>query len=243
MDAKRKRAIGPIVLCIVFGVFCILGAFPPAVETTAGSEYQLQTITEEGEGYRIYAEIPILGKDGVDVSLRAQANALIDAFLLKVNSQHMQNPCQLRIQCDVWSTGKSIASVLFSAYSYMGGGQGKSMPLCKSYDMHTGNPILLENIFADQEKGLQRLEEICIQQYASWIEENKTDMDWLLMGLSPTKEHYEAFAITPEGLRIFFTPYQLGPWQAEIQGFTVSYAQIQDLFSEEFLAILLEEHM
>ena len=38
--------------------------------------------------------------------------------------------------------------------------------------------------------------------------------DMLRSGTAPEAENFSSFALTPEGIRIFFQPYQVAPWAA-----------------------------
>ena len=55
----------------------------------------------------------------------------------------------------------------------------------------------------------------------SYLTENcpvqKAIDDMLRSGTAPEAENFSSFALTPEGIRIFFQPYQVAPWAAGSQ--------------------------
>lgn len=95
-------------------------------------------------------------------------------------------------------------------YSFTGGAHGNGGSEQRVYDVRTGEELSLSDIVADR----AALETFVVD----YLEENYGSEDMLLEGwedavaaaFSGDLEH--SFGLTPEGIRISFDPYEIGPW-------------------------------
>ena len=103
-----------------------------------------------------------------------------------------------------------VLSFSDTTYSFTGGAHGNGGSEQRVYDVRTGEELGLSDVVADK----AALEAFVVD----YLEENYGSEDMLLEGwedavaaaFSEGLKH--SFGLTPEGIRISFDPYEIGPW-------------------------------
>ena len=82
--------------------------------------------------------------------------------------------------------------------------------------MKSGALIDLYDVFENLDTALDVLSRYCAKALAKSLGDMYNDA-MLRSGTAPEAENFSSFALTPEGIRIFFQPYQVAPWAAGSQ--------------------------
>ena len=85
-----------------------------------------------------------------------------------------------------------------------------------TYDMKSGALIDLYDVFENLDTALDVMSRYCTKALTKSLGDMYND-DMLRSGTAPEAENFSSFALTPEGIRIFFQPYQVAPWAAGSQ--------------------------
>lgn len=239
---KSVKIAAPLLGCLLLLVASLWAyhLHEGAESADAGSEFTLENFSESTDRYAITAEIPVTGQSAVDVALRAQLNALFDAFAAKANRETPSSPYRLRVLTQMWHTGDGIASFSFEAFAYTGGKRGSSAVFCRSFDLQSGDSVSLSSASQDEERTLSELTRAIQAQYASWVDTGLTTRAWLEEGLSPAAEVAACAVFTPEGLRVFLEPYRLGPWQCQVESVLMGYEKVSAWLTPAFYARLTD---
>ena len=107
-----------------------------------------------------------------------------------------------------------VQSILWTVWSYTGGAHGQLSLVSSNYDVETGYPVLLEDLFLDPERAVLEFTRISRQRLGaeSGGEEEAIPDDMLQAGTEPVESNFQTFVLLPDGLRIHFPPYQVAPW-------------------------------
>ncbi|MBZ2172691.1 RsiV family protein [Nitratidesulfovibrio sp. SRB-5] len=197
-----------------------------AAEPGAGRDDEA-SITLREDDFDIDVRYPRLGQPAVDDDLARWAAHIVAAFRQGLaepeiggepvngtrdpNGRHFVN--ELKVTHDVTRASARAATVTFSIWTYTGGAHGNLDIITQSYDMASGARLAPEDIFADTEGALALLAPYCYEALAETLGEDRAE-DMLRGGTSPDADNYASLALTPDGVRVHFSPYQVAPWSA-----------------------------
>ena len=117
-------------------------------------------------------------------------------------------------------------SILWEIWQYTGGAHGDLNLVSGNYDLQTGFPLLLEDLFVDPALAIVQFSRISRRELAARNTEEQSLGDMYLAGTEPDNENFAVFTLTPTGVRVHFPPYQVGPWAAGIQSVDVSLEEL-----------------
>jgi hypothetical protein len=128
------------------------------------------------------------------------------------------------------STGR-IQSVILNAYQYTGGAHGLAFAVTEMFDLQNGKFLTINDLFED---GYNPLPEIASSSNRDLLSREyvKDDPDWVNEGTQPTKENFSTFYVTPNGLNVMFSDYQIGPHALGPQMVTIPWDQLDGLKPE-----------
>jgi hypothetical protein len=117
----------------------------------------------------------------------------------------------------------SLVSVHFEFFTYTAGAAHPfSYSKTLTYDMNTRQVVELEQLFTSGSDWMNAVSSYCINDLtAKGVYE-------FLEGATPTPENYSRWSITPDGLVIYFDPYQVAAYAAGPQQVTIPYASLAD---------------
>lgn len=113
-----------------------------------------------------------------------------------------------------------VASIVWRVWTYTGGAHGQLAIVSNNYDLTNGFPLLLEDLFIDPQLALLEFSKVSRKVLAQQDAEKDAEssdnfMDEMLRaGTEPTEENFATFSILPDGMRLYFQPYQVAPWAA-----------------------------
>lgn len=185
------------------------------------------SITLRENDFDIDVRYPRLGQAVVDDDLTRWAAHIVAAFRQGLaepdagaepmngapdpNARHFVN--ELKVTYDVTRASARVATAIFSIWTYTGGAHGNLDIITLNYDMASGARLAPEDIFADTGGALALLASYCYDALAETLGDDRAD-DMLRSGTSPDADNYASLALTPEGVRVHFPPYQVAPWSA-----------------------------
>lgn len=208
---------------------------PTQVYTLVSNPFQESSQTPP---YQINAEIPLL-QDSQQVpveifnqSVDTLVQENIDAFRKSVQ-QDAPNPpitsgSTYDLKYTLLSPAGNIFSLKFDISSYFDGAAhpGEQI-LTFTFDLTSGQPLNLEQLFLPGADYLSRVAAYCMTQLSL------RDISYSEQGALPTVENYRNWNITAEGLMITFDMYQVAAGAAGPQVVVVPYAQLNGLIDTQ----------
>lgn len=214
-------------LVVMLSVTAVLWAAPVRAAEPGAPRGDEASITLREDDFDIDVRYPRLGQAAVDDDLARWAAHIVAAFrqgLVEpgtggepvngtpdLNAHHFVN--ELKVTYDVTRASARAATVTFSIWTYTGGAHGNLDIITLSYDMASGARLAPEDIFADTEVALTLLASYCYDALAETLGDDRAE-DMLRSGTSPDADNYASLALTPEGVRVHFPPYQVAPWSS-----------------------------
>ncbi len=149
----------------------------------------------------------------------------VDAYLAEVRTNFvtffaeggdlsfMSPPWELSVDYAIYNYSEDILSLQFLVYEYTGGVHGNLTFRTFTFDVDEDTLLTLEDFFADgvvpwAEIGVYVQNDLAVQLG------DFSDADWVASGTGENPDNYQNFAATPEGLIVFFPPYQVAPYAA-----------------------------
>jgi len=172
-------------------------------------------IEEKGEGYQILAYYPYTSFSFVNQSIETKLYEIITQFKKDITqnvSPFLRN--QLLITYDTIETPKTI-SYLFHILIDTGGAHPNTLLWTFVYDKKTNQQITLDSLLKEVPNLLSILEKESrtrLLQNSIFSSSDKVVQDMMIDGTKATKDNYQAFAFSKDGMMIFFPRYQIAPY-------------------------------
>ena len=216
MSFRRAFFHGVFILGIGFFFIC-----PP--DTAAGADVEIRTLERQDQQVNIKASWPVTGISRIDEESESFVHGVVEEFeknakelgaLLQQNDGGDGIPCELMVSYELTHPSRIVQSILWTVWSYTGGAHGQLRLVSSNYDVETGYPVLLEDLFLDPERAILEFTRISRQRLGaeSGGEEESIPDDMLQAGTEPVESNFQTFVLLPDGLRIHFPPYQVAPW-------------------------------
>jgi hypothetical protein len=97
-----------------------------------------------------------------------------------------------------------------------------------NYDLKTGRPLQLRDIFKPKTKYLHVLSKLSRLKLIELYQFSEAD-SWMEEGTAPLEKNFEDWNITPEGIVISFGDYQVGPYGMGAPEVTIPYSDLRHL--------------
>ena len=133
----------------------------------------------------------------------------------------------LEIKQNVMYNENGILSLVTECYRYTDGVNGISSRIIKNINTETNTALLLEDLFSDDEY-VKMLDERLEKQ----SEDAKYSDLWEMPKIGG--EQNEFFYFTPEGLVIFYPPYELSYYARGFVEFTIPYSDLYGYLKPEY---------
>jgi hypothetical protein len=195
--------------------------------------------SQESPKYSIVVNFPYL--EGV--SSADNFNTAVAEFLEKQKAEFLvsvedneewrsQNMPQVGndMQVDYVVTYESptLISIMFTNSLYIAGAaHPNSWVTSLNFDLITGKPYSLSDMFSSSTPYLETISEYCINELS--------EQETLQMpeGAQPEEMNYSHWNITGQGIRITFNPYQVAPYAAGIPQVLVPYEVLKPILSPD----------
>lgn len=137
-------------------------------------------------------------------------------------------PSELNISYELTHPTQPVVSILWTVWSYTGGAHGQLSLVANNYELETGYPVLLEDLFLDPERAILEFTRISRQRLGKEPsqEEDAIPDDMLQAGTEPIESNFQTFILLPDGLRIHFPPYQVAPWSMGPQSVDIKITEL-----------------
>jgi hypothetical protein len=243
---KKPRRI---MILSLLGILIILFFFLPRPEkkdverpNQAPGVPRVEEATRNQEGknppYAIDVQYPKL-VDTADKAIADKINADIGKEVDRAVASLKQNAGPvgdgetkngLTFRYEVAYLNASIFSVAFTESEYIAGAaHPDNFVNTMTYDLRSGNRIVLGDLFEDGSDYLKIISEYSISALKKQMEvgDDEDRLDMIRTGAAPTAENYKNFLIAKEGLVIIFNTYQVGPGAVGTQRVAVPYALLE----------------
>lgn len=140
-------------------------------------------------------------------------------------------PYSLSVIFETSKNTKGIFGAVFYVSSYMAGAAHPNNYLTTlNYDLETSSSIGIGDLFVTNSDYLTTLSELSREILYKKLEKElpyiKEQID---AGTKAQKINYESFLVTPEGLKILFNPYQIGPYALGTIDITIPWEDLADI--------------
>ena len=177
---------------------------------------------------QIRVHYPITGNARVDADVADWARQAVDTFQNTYGEEpDLGVPYELETTYSTTRSMPSVLSIIWKTASYTGGAHGNLEITTTTYDMKTGALIDLYDVFENLDTALDALSSYCTKALTKTLGDMYND-DMLRSGTAPEAENFSSFALTPEGIRIFFQPYQVAQWAAGPQVVDIPLGALTD---------------
>jgi len=143
------------------------------------------------------------------------------------------NPWALDIQYDVVE-GVVTTTLVFTRYTYTGGANGTQDYRTITVSLPAGDLLTLEDIFADGVDPYTTLRPLAEAALTELLGEAAFP-DMMAPGLEPLPENYQRWALTEDGLNLYFDEYQVAPGAAGSLMITIPLSELSGLLRSEYL--------
>lgn len=227
------------------------GSLHPVVETRRSSVYGEDNVTLLSQGSSPFIYVRDEGYEALNEALALYSNEnenLVNSVLAQMKEaakeqqeSFPESPSgySLEYTVRIKRADKKIFSFEEQCYSFTGGAHGNAAVSGYTYDSSTGKLLKLDDVVSDKEG----LYEYLVQS----LSDNPDYKDGLFEGWEETvrQEVYEEetdgyifslrWTLAEDGMRVYFSPYDIGPWAMGTVTVTVPYSQENIGFSEEYL--------
>lgn len=120
---------------------------------------------------------------------------------------------------------KDIISYIFKVSEFTGGAHPNNYLKSIRFD-YDGNIITIDTLISDDKNILIKLSNESRKILLSKDEFKSDDIIMVLDGTRPNKDNFENFALTNNGILVFFDYYQVGPYYYGVQKVLISYDKL-----------------
>jgi len=187
---------------------------PPAEQA-----FKDASIVRPGGVIDIDVHYPVFGKMLIDQDIALWAHRVVETFTKGLGDDHAnqrQARNELRAGYTVSYASPRSLTVTYEIWTYTGGIHGNNDIITLSYDVESGQRLLLEDLVVATDTALERLASYCSRVLRHTLGED-LDETMLKSGTAPELDNYSSFSLFPAGLRIHFQPYQAAPFSAGAQ--------------------------
>ncbi len=167
-------------------------------------------------------DYPQFGQVSVDRDVAEWAKQLAGNIQAEFGGERLENSMPYELQANYILTRPvtDVVSVIWNVASFTGGNHGNLDVVTLSYDLRDGSPITFLDLFEDLDSALALLSAYTQEQLKPKLGDMYDEM-MLTDGTLPEADNFASFALLPDVLRIYFQPYQVGPWAAGIHSVDV----------------------
>ena len=206
------------------------------VHTALAKETALSTYTEESPSLSVSVTWQRSGLTLPDSEADALVKASVDAFrTMAVQEQEAmrelrtqdpdipQHRYEMILEGSLSNNGK-VMGILWKNYQYLGGAHGNLALAANSYAASDGSPVKLNDLFGRPDKVLSLLSRLS----RSRLIQRGLPGDMVEAGTAPEAENFQTFLVEKDGLTLYFSPYQVGPWSEGVVTVTLSLKDLAE---------------
>lgn len=198
-------------------------------KATPGRENTIDsyTITQRGDGFRVNITYPQVGNPVADAELSIWAREQAAMFTQSVQMIPMLPPVpyELSISYKTLKASAQVISVVFFISTSMGGTNPEPGQATFIYNMHDGRRLSYNDLFMQYEEIVWALSGICRTSLTEQLGD-KAIKTMLEAGTAPDMANFDLFALVPNGIRVFFPPYQVAPYSEGYLNVTIPLTEL-----------------
>lgn len=141
----------------------------------------------------------------------------------------------LDISYEETTLAEQTRSVVFTISEYTGGAHPNSYFQTYTVDVSTGELLTLADVFRDVDTGLLAVSGLAAQAILSDMGE-MADAQWVTDGTAPEPVNFQHWVLADNALRVFFPPYQVGPYAMGPQVVDIPLSDVYDLLAPRWQA-------
>lgn len=108
---------------------------------------------------------------------------------------------------------ENFISISFARSTYTGGAHPNHWTTTVNFDRKNMKELALADLFKPDSGWLKKISGLAVADLKTQMEDS-ADEDWISRGAGPEADNFRSWAVTEEGLKFFFDPYQVGPYAA-----------------------------
>ena len=204
------------------------------------SDISIETIEEETDISRVYAEYAVLGginPSETDIEFNSEfqtgTETAIEEFLRQVEENkdaiRQGNKGILEIKYNVHNNSSDFISIVEERYNYIGGAHGNTEWIAHNIDTTTGQRVMLSDLFSDE--GYRETLKRCIDEI---MEANKDEYKDLWSPPEIDDGSETDFYISDGRLILYYPPYELSYFARGVVEFPIHLSEIQGYMKEEY---------
>jgi Protein of unknown function (DUF3298)/Deacetylase PdaC len=139
-------------------------------------------------------------------------------------------PNSLSVNYEVTAADKDFISVLFTFFEYSGGAHPNTTTESFNYDLNRNAPVRLADLFTPNSNYLKVISDYSVRELKKLDTVSSVEN-----GAGPKIENFHSWNITPNGLKITFDPYQVGPYVAGAHEAVVPYSVLKPIIKPDGL--------
>ncbi len=206
-----------LALAVLAACFAAVPAHAVMLRSSTIEEKKIDvfTIIQRSDRYRVNISYPATGNAVADEELAIWARDQATAFITAVQQipVHSPLPYELTITYTTLVASPRVLSVIFTISASTGGAHPEPGLATFVYNRRDGRRLTYDDLFMRREGLLAALSEFCSRALAEQLGD-KAVPGMIKAGTAPEIANFDLFAVSPEGLTIYFPPYQAAPYSA-----------------------------
>jgi putative hemolysin len=192
-------------------------------------------ITEETDVWTINAAVPFINNEKIDPKLNEFMKNEVGIFKKDNEAYTVADlfdnmKYTLDISYEIIPYNENIESFEFDIQTYQGGAHGNLEVKTLTFNLTTGEQIMIEDLFKKDSDWIQTLSDIAV---ADILERDLGfDEELVNMGAGPDKINFEKFALDYDTLYLYYPPYYVAPYAAGLQVVEIPLTDIADITSD-----------
>lgn len=184
-------------------------------------------ITINAKNLVVSLQYPVLGVASIDADIQDWAAHTADSFQAEVSEVAAEQACEMKGTYRLVRATENIVSIIWDVWNFTGGAHGNLDIVTFVYDLRAGRALDLQDLFADEEGALNLLSRLSGEKLKESLGD-MADEAMIKNGTTPDLDNFACVVPTPEGVRVYFQPYQVAPWAAGPQEVNISLADLKD---------------
>ena len=176
----------------------------------------------------ISVHYPIFNIKPVDQNVKDWAEQLVENFRSEFGAENQVDthlPYQLQTTYDIVCIPDGAISIVWHVYTYTAGAHGMLDLVSFTYRPQSWQSVALLDLFRDLDRALQIMSKVSRRELARSLGDMVQPED-LASGTEPEADNFATFALTANGIRVYFQPYQVAPLAAGLQSVTISLDEL-----------------
>ncbi|MCS7019121.1 MAG: DUF3298 domain-containing protein [Cytophagales bacterium] len=128
---------------------------------------------------------------------------------------------------------QDFIAIHFAFDAYYGGAHGMQYFQQLNFDVSSKKILTLSDLFKPDADYLNQISQYCRKDLLSRLDEIGSDSSMVLSGTEPELRNFENFELTSQGLKLYFTPYQVAPYASGSQEVKIPYAVLEPILEPD----------